>query len=360
MCAGSIPDEYTVNINTTIPSAPTCVYAAECQVDDDCASGECGVAAYNDGCFEYIALGCRNEDDACRTHGDCESSPDGHSCVFGDPNYGTEGWTCAAESCAIGRPLLVDGRARVAATRVRSGWEAPHRDRNALGLDIRERLAAHFAAVGSFEHASVASFARFVQQLLALGAPAELVAETLRAAQDEVRHARLAYALASAHAGVDLGPGPLDVRGAVVASVDRCEVVEGLIREACIGETLGVAEARFGLERSSDPDAHAFLEQVVSDETRHAALGWRSLQWLLATGDQALREHARVVFADALAEARQGVRRLEGGTDRGDPSLGRLGSRDLAVAHRAALSEVIEPTAHALLSSLCMPARARA
>ena len=50
--------------------------------------------------------------------------------------------------------------------------------------------------------AEIASFARTSLDLLALGAPADLVAETHRAALDEIEHARIAYALASAFSGV--------------------------------------------------------------------------------------------------------------------------------------------------------------
>lgn len=46
------------------------------------------------------------------------------------------------------------------------------------------------------EHASVAAFARFTLQLLAMGAPAELVQASVGAAADELDHARLRFGIA--------------------------------------------------------------------------------------------------------------------------------------------------------------------
>jgi hypothetical protein len=56
-----------------------------------------------------------------------------------------------------------------------------------LTSDQRARLAAQWATDGAAEHASIASFARVTLQLMALGAPAGLLADTQRGAADEVR-----------------------------------------------------------------------------------------------------------------------------------------------------------------------------
>ena len=54
-------------------------------------------------------------------------------------------------------------------------------------------LASHFLSVGLSEHASIASFSRVVLELMQFGAPAELLDRTLVAAQDEIRHAQMAF-----------------------------------------------------------------------------------------------------------------------------------------------------------------------
>src|SRR5262249_9378447 len=149
-------------------------------------------------------------------------------------------------------------------------------------------------------------FARFTLELLALGAPAHLVADAQRAGLDEVEHARLAYAMASAYAGRPLGPGPLDL-GPLTIRADRRELLPALILEGCVGETLGVAEAltlALALaDEASDPALQRLHARIAADEQRHAELAWRSLAWLLdGAGEEGQRLAARC-FDEAIAAA---------------------------------------------------------
>ena len=162
---------------------------------------------------------------------------------------------------------------------MRSDWspetlEGPLVDQ--LTDEVRQALAQRWIEVAMLEHSSVASFARFTLQLMNLGAPAELLAETQRAAGDEVSHAQNAFHIASTYLGEQVGPGslPLDQ---VLISTDVSEIMNGLIEEACFGETLGVAEVNESISRTVDPYVRAHLTQVSEDETRHAALAWRTL-----------------------------------------------------------------------------------
>ena len=52
-------------------------------------------------------------------------------------------------------------------------------------------LASHFLDVGIAEHASVASFARVVMEMISLAAPADLLDRTLAAGREEIRHAQM-------------------------------------------------------------------------------------------------------------------------------------------------------------------------
>src|SRR5262245_52773660 len=58
--------------------------------------------------------------------------------------------------------------------------------------------ARRWARAAQYEHASVASFARFSLELLALGAPSDLIARAHRAAIDELEHTELALGVARA------------------------------------------------------------------------------------------------------------------------------------------------------------------
>ena len=55
-------------------------------------------------------------------------------------------------------------------------------------------LASAWLADALLEHASIASFAQTTLKLLALGAPSDLIADSQRAALDEVEHAKIVSA----------------------------------------------------------------------------------------------------------------------------------------------------------------------
>src|SRR5690606_25004689 len=110
----------------------------------------------------------------------------------------------------------------------------------------------------------------------ALGAPPHLLAATQRAMADEIDHARRCFALASAYAGEPIGPGPLDL-GAKRPTTDRSAILEAVVREACVGETLAAIEARTALAHARDPAVRTTLERIAADELRHAQLGWQTL-----------------------------------------------------------------------------------
>lgn len=86
------------------------------------------------------------------------------------------------------------------------------------------------------EHASIASFARFLLKLLALGAPADLVADAQTAIDDERRHAEAAFGWASNFADRPMGPSQLDVADAL-GPVERRSVALGTAAEGAIAAT---------------------------------------------------------------------------------------------------------------------------
>jgi hypothetical protein len=317
------------------PAWPYCRPVSDCRTNSDCGEcGECGFGALDDGeCGWIYALQCRTPLDECKADADCGFG----SCLPDE----TGAWICQSESCAIGRPLLVDAVACTAPSRQRTDWAE-----RSQGVDrLREdpELAAHWAEVAALEHASVASFARFGAQLLALGAPPQLVRASKRAALDEIEHARLAYGLASAYGGTAIGPGQLELRGLSVSASWR-EVVAGLIEEACVGETLGVAEAMAAAESARVPAVRVVLERIADDELRHAQLAWRSLAWLLREADDADRAWAQALLERAIEAV--GEASVSSGTHR--PADGILGGSARARLHREASSRVLAPLSRAL------------
>jgi hypothetical protein len=310
---------------------------AGCATGDDCASGECGASTYD---ITTDGLACRNATDPCGAHAQCDEG----ECL---PSEDRSGWECVP-TFVCGRPLLVEGQARTSPTKSRRDWARGGARPDVNGLDpaLREALAAHWRGMAALEHASVASFARFTLQLLALGAPPDLLADAQRAAADEVEHARAAYAIASAYAGRALGPAALDLGGVPIA-VELREVLRGLIEEACVGETLGVAEAVTVAEAVADPVLREVHARIAEEELRHAALGWRALQWALSQADAETRRFVAEVFERATAaatrapEPREHVAREHG----------LLSAEEIGALRRRAIRDVVLPCARALVGA---------
>ncbi|MFO0614524.1 MAG: ferritin-like domain-containing protein [Polyangiaceae bacterium] len=315
----------------------------DCLSNADCPSGECGLSSYNDGCSEVVLVACRTPQDVCRVDGQCATGECAPAYIGGQP------YNCQQPNCAVGRPLVIDGTARVAEPRVRGDWMAEAaRIATAIPHDLRRRAAEHHLAIARLEHASIASFARFALQLVAIGAPAALVRDAHAAAIDEVDHARAAFALASAFAGEPLGPAALGDALAPITQ-DLESIVEALGEEGCVGETVGVAEALAVAETTSDPFIAAHMRKVAADEQRHAELAWRTLRWLIEK-DAGLVGTVERAFERTIAAMGRSV-----GPSAAAPSVGLLGGAGIDGVRREALRLVVEPARDALLRSAQLP-----
>jgi hypothetical protein len=259
---------------------------------------------------------------------------------------------------SCGRPFLVDGGWRQAqlALGAPGDWAvATSPDVSRLQPSQRRELAEHWSRMALMEHASVAAFARFVLELLSLGAPAELVREAQQAMRDEIEHAELCFGLARAYAGQPLAPGPLAIDGALAARSPQ-ELVLCAFREACLGETEAAVEAQAALESARDPAVKRVLTRIAADEARHAELGYRFLQFalrILSPSDQ-----------QSLGAALH--RELEAASKRPPPEIapttepstvaalathGLIGNHERARARATAITQVVIPCTRALLAS---------
>lgn len=209
----------------------------------------------------------------------------------------TASGTCCYVHCTggcCGRPFVVDGEARVASTVERDDWRAPQGGPahklavETLDADDRARIGRAWTNDAAMEHASIAAFARFVLDLLSVGAPAELLADAQGAMRDEIEHARGCYAMASRYAGRPLGPDVLDVSGDTgprsLADVAAAAVIEG-----CIGETLSSALAEERAKGAAHPSTRTLLATIAEEEASHAELAWRFVGWAVATGGEPVR-----------------------------------------------------------------------
>jgi hypothetical protein len=176
--------------------------------------------------------------------------------------------------------LLRDGNRRIVADLV-FGNASPATLRpavNCLAREEREQLASAWATDGLLEHASIASFLRLAFELEALGAPSVLIRRCLAAAEDEQRHTRLCFALASEFAGFPIGPGPLPFvmpRPPSLALLARETLLDG-----CVGEAVAAHAASLAREDARDPVVRSMLDVIAHDEASHARLGWDILAFV--------------------------------------------------------------------------------
>ncbi len=333
--------------------------SAGCLDGSDCESGECGVSAFNDGCGWINRLECRAADDLCRLDSECGP---GESCMAGSEFGGVgedQGWRCAGPNCAIGRPLHCGDEVRTAKIAARSDWVEADLCASARGMAATLHQGQHVAAlehwttVALMEHASVASFARFTLDLMTFGAPPELLALAQQAAADEVRHAQLAFAVASGLGGGDaasVGPGPMRLDD-VPLHTDLEAFAIALVREGCVGETCGAAEAAEGARGVTDPALRSAMETIAADEQRHAVLAWKTLQWVWPK----LSSEARARVMDAARDEAMALSSTGSTADETSSALaevGVLGTAATASLRADVWRTVVSPTLEALGSSV--------
>jgi hypothetical protein len=249
---------------------------------------------------------------------------------------------------------LINGSARLAErSDLPCGWADPRAaSPDVLAPELRRELVEHYTKLGLMEHASVAAFARFALELLALGAPASLLERTQAALADEILHAKLCFGLASAYGGREVGPGPLAVDGALERR-SHLEILETALLEACVGETIAAAEAAVSCEQARDPEIRAVFERIATDEARHAELGWAFIRWALERADgrtaQRIVDTLYSVIDATVVAARADLEKpeLHGGTLL---AHGMLTPRLRAEARLAAVEELLLPCAEALTS----------
>ncbi|HEY4120799.1 MAG TPA: ferritin-like domain-containing protein [Byssovorax sp.] len=204
-----------------------------------------------------------------------------------------------------GRLFRVRGAPRVAKRARSRAWsssDALDLDVAALSEEARATLADAWERDALIEHASIAAFSRLSLELMAHGAPPDLLARTHDAALDEIEHAERSFAIASAYAGHAVGAGAFpeatsrgDVRGDL-GSMAREAIVDG-----CVGEGFAAACARASAAATTIPELRAFFQKAADDEARHADLAWDMLSFTIARGGA----RAANAASRALASLRQ-------------------------------------------------------
>lgn len=249
----------------------------------------------------------------------------------------------------IGRPFQVEGTARTAEPEYRTDWTAPIADSISSELDsiTKAALAQAWLRQARDEHASVAAFARLSLELLAFAAPPSLLRGAQQAMGDEIRHAELAFGIASYFSDETLGPGPLPVDGALPRPTLR-DVAISAVREGCIGETIGAALAQQAALECADSALKEALEQIAADEINHAALSFQIVAFALGRDPQ-LRGAIQIAFEDRPEWPFSP--RMPGINEQLFRAHGQWLPDDARTAAEQTFEQVIQPIARALLSA---------
>lgn len=154
-------------------------------------------------------------------------------------------------------------------------------------------------AMAELEAASIPAFARLRRELVALGAPNELVARVEQARRDEVRHARDVSAIARARGAAPsrVAPVPRAVRSPVAIAIEN-------EREGSVRETFGTLLLAARAARASDPALRALFASIAEDEQRHADLSLDVGAWLDGRLDDDERSRVAAAREEAFAELR--------------------------------------------------------
>src|SRR5262249_14215622 len=157
-------------------------------------------------------------------------------------------------------------------------------------------VAAHLAAAAHLEGASVFAFEVLERELLAHGAPAQLVFRARSAQRDEKRHHSAMSRLAI--------PFGATVPSVNVESVGIRTLAEMAIEnavEGCVRETYGAAVAALQGESAGNLSIRRAMRAIAVDEAEHASLAWAVDAW--ARPRLAPRERAQVGAAREQARA---------------------------------------------------------
>jgi hypothetical protein len=191
---------------------------------------------------------------------------------------------------AWGRPLRVRGRQLHPELRLGADWtEGARPDATALDPATRRALEALWLHDAQKEHASVPAFARVSWLLAAVGAPADLLAGSHRAALEEIDHAQRCFALAAGYGGrshtvepmPDLLQGGASPSGRARRGDPRVLLALESLRDGCLLEDYNADVAAACAAVCEEPATNDVLQRIAREERSHADFSWAVLRWTL-------------------------------------------------------------------------------
>lgn len=186
---------------------------------------------------------------------------------------------------AWGRPLRVNGKQVHAKLKKGNDWtrgEMP--DTTNLDNATREALEALWLHDAQKEHASVPAFSRISWLLASVGAPADLLEWSHRAAIEEIEHTQLCFALAQGYSnsGIsytvkampELLSGGLDLKEDALLVLANESLADG-----CQLEDFNADVASACAQVCEERVTRNVLKQIALEERSHAEFSWKLLEW---------------------------------------------------------------------------------
>lgn len=181
-------------------------------------------------------------------------------------------------------------------------WDESHAPK--LEPDVRAELARIWGERIPTEYRSITGFATFSFDLIAAGAPVDLVAVCHRVCIDELRHTELAVRMVEVYGGTrpdlprDISNLPADAKLTAVGQACRSAILL-----SCLGETFACTELAMLRDRAVDPVVQGVLTIFLSDEIVHARIGWAYLAHAMKTADP----KTKASVADAVPRYIEGI-----------------------------------------------------
>jgi hypothetical protein len=187
----------------------------------------------------------------------------------------------------------------------------------------RARLAETWKRRGAAEYLAVSTFSVLAIDMVAAGAPADVLSHCVRSQLDEIRHAELAIRMVEIYGGKRIQPPSGMSNLPDKPGADKLQqAAANTLLVSCVSETYATTVLTATRDLTTDPVALAVLTSIYSDEVMHARLGWSYVRYAIDKGGQgvidacaamvprALRGVANVIEAERpVGEVTEAVRR---------------------------------------------------
>lgn len=157
--------------------------------------------------------------------------------------------------------------------------------------ELRPSIGAFWRETGRTEYASVVAFLKLAIELIAVGAPPDLVLDATNDARDEMRHAQNCFAIAQAFDGKILRPAAFPVVSTATMILhwrllSLCRIGVSAIVDGALYESVSARIMAKMSKKCDDKVLGQKLKELAEDEFRHSAHGWEIAKWCIAEGGE--------------------------------------------------------------------------